>query len=451
MNYHAHIRMRPHMPLLIISHIVLLTLPAAATYWPIPPINQVHPLGNNWGNYQNYGSSPYFHPGIDIITTDTSGVEVRAVAHGWVKAWGTIQAELHYRLAVCDSPLTYSGRAEGWLYAHIDPNRWHKNLGDEVQEGEVIGYLVAWPIDASFDHLHFARISDTGATWQRFPQPTWWFIQNPLTIIQPNTDLEPPVFENARTNALFAFCRNNTSTYLNPNNLTGDVDIIAKIYDRTGFSTGNSTWDKLAPFLIEYSIKSVGGSIVVPWTIGVIFSGRLEDALVSVVYKNDNTCRSQGDYENRSYYYIVTNTDGDSIIESTDIQGKWATAEVGDGDYWVLIRASDVVGNTTVDSMLVHTANGVALAEQNSTFLTAPLRATPANGNWQIDFGISRAAPVRLTVFDPTGRQVTILAEQQLAPGNHRVSFRPSASGVYFVNMTVGFNQTYQTKLTVIK
>ncbi|MEO0053389.1 MAG: M23 family metallopeptidase, partial [candidate division WOR-3 bacterium] len=142
------------------THLFLLII---TVFWPVPPENQVHPLGNNWGEFQDYGGGAYFHNGIDILTPDTSGVEVRAVAPGWVKAWGTIQAELHYRIAVCDSPLTFTGRAEGWLYAHIDPNRYHKNLGDPVAAGDIIGYLVAWPVDSSFDHIHFARIPDTGA------------------------------------------------------------------------------------------------------------------------------------------------------------------------------------------------------------------------------------------------------------------------------------------------
>ncbi len=429
---------------------IALALPVFATFWPIPPVNQPHPLGNNWGNYQDYGSGPYFHNGIDVITPDTSGVEVRAVAHGWVKAWGTIQAELHYRIAVCDSPLTYTARAEGWLYAHIDPNRYHKNLGDEVQEGEVIGYLVAWPIDATFDHLHFARISDTGATWQRFPSPTWWFVQNPLTIIQPSTDLLPPVFQDARTGQRFAFCRNNTSTYLNPGSLNGDVDIIARIYDKTGFSTGNDTWDKLAPYLIEYSIKSAGGTVVVPWTISVIFYGRLDAQNVNVVYKNDNTCRSRGDYERREYYYIVTNTDGDSVIESTDAAGKWATAAVGDGDYWVYVRASDVAGNTTVDSMLVTTSNGVPLAEGKNTLLTAPLTVRTANGSAQVNFALSRSTNGSVKVVDPAGRVIELLTAGALPAGPQSYTFRLPGGGVYFARLE--FNNNIATvKFSAVK
>jgi hypothetical protein len=212
---------------------LLATSSALAEPWPLVPLDSVHPLGNNWGNYQDYGGTPYFHNGIDVITPDVQGRRVHAVRHGWVKGWGTIQAELHYRLAICDTSSDFTGRAEGWLYAHIDSARWHRSLGDEVQEGDSIGYLVAWPMKATFDHCHFARVSDTGAAWQRFPNPTWWFIQNPLTIIRPNTDLVAPVIENARTSQRFAFCRNNRNNrYLNYDSLVGEVDIITKVYDR---------------------------------------------------------------------------------------------------------------------------------------------------------------------------------------------------------------------------
>ena len=75
----------------------LVPSPARATYWPLAPLDSVHPLGNNWGNYQDYGGGPYFHNGIDVITPDVQGRRAHAVRHGWVKGWGTISAELHYR------------------------------------------------------------------------------------------------------------------------------------------------------------------------------------------------------------------------------------------------------------------------------------------------------------------------------------------------------------------
>jgi hypothetical protein len=427
--------------------------PALAENWPLVPLDSVHPLGNNWGNYQNYGGGPYFHNGIDVITPDIQGRRVHAVRHGWVKGWGTISAELHYRLAICDTNSDFTDRAEGWLYAHIDSARWHRALGDEVQEGDSIGYLVTWPIAATFDHCHFARISDTGATWMRFPDATWWFVQNPLTIIRPNTDLLAPVIENARTNQKFAFCRDNTNnSYLSYDSLVGDVDIIAKVYDKTGYTTGQDTWDKLAPYEIDYSIKRHDGLVVVPWTIAVQFSNTLDGSLVNVVYKADNTCRSRGDYSRREYFYIVTNTDGDSVIESTDVNGEWNTGLVGDTTYWVYIRASDVYGNTTLDSMQVRTRNGVAVQQPPYAVLSRPLRAVhTARGNGLISFGTAGSGSVRLLVFDRAGRVVANLAEGRLGAGEHRFSFAPPATGVYVVKLTLDGKDPYSAKLVVLR
>ena len=430
---------------------VLIAGVALAVNWPIPPVTVSHPLGNNWGNYQNYGGSGYFHNGIDVITPDTSGAEVRAVRHGWVKGWGTIQAELHYRVAVCDTNSSFTGRAEGWLYAHVDATRPHKNVGDEVQEGELIGYLVAWPLDATFDHCHFARISDTGATWMRFPNVTWWFTQNPLTIIRPNDDLLVPVFEDARTGARFAFTNNNSSTYQQPTGLVGDVDIIARIHDKTGYTTGNAIWDKLAPYQIDYCIKSQGGTIVVPWTVSLQFSNILDATNTGVVYKTDNTCRSRGDYDRREYFFIVTNTDGDSIIESTDNQGKWATATVGDGNYWVMVRAADVFGNTTVDSMLVTTANGTSVAEQPVAMLTRPLVATPnpARGPVTVRFALGKEARGRARIIDQAGRIVATLADGILPAGEQAYRLGRLAAGIYTVELTIDGADRYSRQLVV--
>ncbi len=411
-------------------------------------------MGNNWGNYQDYGDGPYFHNGIDIITPGAQGRKVVAVAHGWVKAWGTISpgSSIYHRFAICDTNSAFTGRAEGWLYAHIDSTRWHRNLGDEVQAGDSIGYLVPWPVDG-FNHCHFARISDTGATWQRFPYPTWWFVQNPLTIIRPNTDAVAPVIENARTNRRFAFCRDNrNNSYLNGDSLVGKVDIITKVYDKTGATTGDSTWDKLAPYEVDYSIRRADGLVVVPWTIGVQFSNTLDGSLVNVVYKADNTCESWGNYDYRDYYFIVTNSDGDSIIEASDTAGNWDTGMVGDTTYWVCVRASDVYGNTTLDSMQVRTRNGLAVEAPPYAVLSRPLRTsqTVSRGGL-ISFSLAGTGTARLRVYDPAGRTVAILEDGRLGPGEHRFSFSPRSTGIYLAKLTLNGSNTYSTKLVILK
>lgn len=430
---------------------------AGAAPWPIAPFDSMHVLGNNWGEYQDYGGGPYYHNGIDIITVGVQGAEVHAVRHGYVKAWGTIQAELHYRLAICDTSPDVTGRQSGWLYAHIDADRFHKVVGDEVEVGDLIGYLVPWPV-TGFDHCHFARISDTGATWNRFPGPTWWFIANPLLEMTANTDLVPPVFRNARTSQRFAFCRNNTSTYQQPTNLTGDLDIIAKVYDKTGYTTTDTIWDKLVPYQVDYMIRSAGGTVVVPWTMSFQFSnllaGTSDTASARVLFKNDATCRSYGDYDAREYYFNITNTDGDSLIELTDVAGAWASASTADGDYWVIARALDVSNNTTYDSMLVTTNNGVtAVAERIQPVLSQPLSVAPGvtRGPYSVSFGLGQPASVSLRVFDAAGRVTATHISGQLAAGAHTASGTISGSGVYLVELALGNGDSYTRKLVVLK
>ena len=437
--------------------ILALFASAGAVPWPIAPFDSMHTLGNNWGEYQEYGTGPYYHNGIDIITVGQQGADVHAVRHGWVKAWGTIQYEYHYRLAICDTSSDVTGRQTGWLYAHIDSDRTHKAVGDEVQVGDLIGYLVPWPVPG-FDHCHFARISDTGATWNRFPEPTWWFIENPLLELTPNADLVPPVFENARTSQRFAFCRNDSSTYQQPTNLSGDLDIIARVYDKTGYTTTAPTWDKLVPYQMDYMIRSAGGTVVVPWTMSFQFSNVLaptNDSLSArLLYKRDNTCYTLGDYDAREYYFIITNTDGDSIIELSDAAGAWASESTADGDYWVIARALDVSSNTTYDSMLVTTNNGVtAVAEQVRPVLSQPLSVTPGvtRGPYRIDFGLGQATDVRLRVCDAAGRVVATHASRRLESGAHTATGTISGSGVYVVQLTLGNGDTYTRKLVVIK
>ncbi len=331
--------------------------------WPLSPQNQTHPLGNNWGEFQDYGGSPYMHPGIDVMGI-TVGRPVYAVQRGIVKAWLTTQAQYHWRLAIADTNIS-TDSVEAWLYAHIDPNQYHKNVGDIVNAGDLIGYLVQWPV-TGFDHCHFARIKDIGAVWNT---ADWAFVQNPLVLITPYNDTVKPVFENAYGSYKFAICQNNTSTYLNPpTTITGNVDIIAKIYDKTGYPIStNPVWEKMIPLRIGYEIH---GPQNVPYRLSFVFKGYLDYTHnLNVVYKDDATCNSRGDYDYRDFCFIVTNTDGDSIIESSDANYSWNTNGFPPGNYWIVVTASDAAGNTTKDSMMV-TIPGQVVVETNTYIIS---------------------------------------------------------------------------------
>jgi hypothetical protein len=364
-----------------------------ATGWPLAPMDTLHALGNNWGEYQEYGY-PYLHPGIDVMGI-TVGKPVYAVDSGFVKAWLTTAGEWHWRLAIADYETTDS--VEAWLYAHIDADLYHKNVGDTVAEGDLIGYLVEWPV-TGFDHLHFARIKDAGAVWQF---GDWAFIENPLNIITPYDDTTKPVFENAYGGNKFAFCQNNTSVYLSPNNLNGSVDIIAKIYDDVGLPLYIPVWERLIPYKIEYEIH---GQQNFPTTLSFVFAGVLHwTDNVDVIYKDDATCNSDGDYEYRNYYFIITNTDGDSIVEASDAAYAWVTTDFPDGNYWVVVTAYDAANNATRDSMFV-TVNNMGIAEEKPSAQSPAfsIQPNPHNGTFVID------SDDDVKILDITGRLVAV-------------------------------------------
>jgi len=88
---------------------------------------------------------------------------------------------------------------------------------------------------------------------------------------------------------------------------------------------------------------------------------------VDAVFKQDATCPTQGDYDFREYYYIVTNTDGDTVLEAADTSGCWNTLGFPNGQYWVVVYAWDQSGNTAADSQLVTVNNPAGIGSEAPT------------------------------------------------------------------------------------
>jgi hypothetical protein len=339
-------RLLPFRLLLLMVSLGVFAATLTAIPWPVLAGDTHHAIGNSYAEYQNYGGSPYFHPGIDIMAP--AGTPVYAVKSGYVKAVLTTAAELHWRVAIGDS----AGAAEcdGWLYAHLDPNTIAVNEGDWVEQGQFLGELVYWPT-SGFHHLHFAKIHRSGVVWSS----DWTFIGNPLDELEGIADPDAPVFEPARTSRPFAFCRNQTADYFPEDApVSGDVDIIGRVYD----VINNPIW-KVTPYLVEYRLE---GDSSLPWTTSFCFDGFLDwENNVSVVFQRDTVCKSYGDYDRRVYYLNLTNTDGDSTIEAGDAERCWNTGDFHNGAYTIYARATDRAGNATVSSMTVEVANYFAL------------------------------------------------------------------------------------------
>jgi hypothetical protein len=328
-------------------------LPAAALVragsidWPLSPRTSPHALGNSYGEYQYYGGAPYYHPGIDIL--GAPGDSVFAVKAGYVKAVLTTAAELHWRVAVGDSAGT--APCDAYLYAHLDLPTIQVAPGDTVAEGEFLGQIVTWPV-AQFHHVHFVKIRNSGFPWS----DDWQFIGDPLHEIQSAEDLTAPEFVPLVNGSYFAFYPNNGTTYLAPGSvLSGPVDFLVSVRDKIN----HPTW-WVAPYEVHYRFRSDSLSY------GPVLSVRFRDTLwwdqnVSVIYRDDATYDSKGDYSDREYYIICTNTDNDPYIEASDADSAWFTGDYPNGTYWLTVEALDRWGNRAAESTQVVLGNIFAL------------------------------------------------------------------------------------------
>lgn len=424
--------------------------------WPLMPDAQ-HSLGNTWGEYQNYGGSPYCHPGIDVFGTPGQGVY--AVHSGIVKAVLSTGGDLYWRVAISDS--VTSGTSRGYLYAHLIQSSIAVSVGDMVTVGQFLGNIVTWPI-YNFHHCHFARIEDSGTTWG---DGQWLAVENPQLRIIHQNEAVAPVFEPARGTDLLAFCTNETSTYQSPTGLHGQVDVICHVGD-----TIASSWVCTVQ-QIRYTIYPLGmpdrpvvndkESIYFNFASDEYQGGANDIFLCGLIWKDDATCNTRGDYDYREYYHIITNSNGDRNYTQSDKQECWDTSALPDRQYVVKVTAVDVVGNATTDSMIVRTLNGNpsdVLPGGGIPALTLERsRPNPFSGGTAISFHLpSGAERVVLTVLDPAGRLVRTLRDGAALAGEHVEHWDgldmhgvDAPAGMYFYKLTTPWGTKTERVLLV--
>jgi flagellar hook assembly protein FlgD len=143
----------------------------------------------------------------------------------------------------------------------------------------------------------------------------------------------------------------------------------------------------------------------------------------------------------------VTNTDGDSILEVRDTSGTWHTHNYPNGQYWVVVYASDQYGNTTPDSQLV-TVTGSGVEEKGSegggafAFQAGP---NPFRGELDVRYALPQPEHVTLLVYNVMGQVVRVLAEGEEHGGLHRVRWdrrtvegEEAGAGIYFLRLQAG-------------
>ncbi len=306
--------------------------PAAAERWPLGPGNVPQRLGNNCYEFQNYGGSSYYHDGDDVL--GAGGDPCYSVANGYLMLKS--QSEPLYSGIVINYT---NAQDKGWLYWHLTYSTIPYVVGDYIPEGARVGNIATWPV-ASFHHVHFTR--------SYYPGVLGWYdaVDNPIEFMVPPTDTQAPVFDEAETGQMFSFCENNADTRVDPANVYGNVDIIARISDRIV----DTNW-RLVPYEIDWWVNGAGGNI--PETDFLTFTKACPPAstVETVVYKRSGQWFTQGDYNGREFYFIVTNTDGDAVVEDGDDAYALDSTKLPNGTYTLYVRAKDWAGNVVTQNM----------------------------------------------------------------------------------------------------
>lgn len=412
-------------------------LSAGAEPWPYMPFDQPHGLGNHYGEFQDYGGGGYYHDGIDLVTPggpeETYSVSAGTLTHL------TYNDPLYSGLMIGE-PVA---NGEGWLYWHISSTTMQFDVGDRVEINDYIGTTASWPV-SSFHHVHFNQVEGTGG----YPWGWYLSIGNPLEFMEPHPDDDPPVFELAYASRPFGFAAQSNGAVLNADALSGSVDIIAKVGDIVGLSQ----W-RLNPWKIEYWIDGATQSIAP--TNSVTFTGTIPNAgTESVIYRTLTPMKTRANYDYRDFYFIVTNTDGDGFVESTDAAAYWNTAAFGPGDYWVYVRAHDLGGNAVTDSMRATVAGTVSpdvfLPETSHDFGFVP---PGGSQDWEMAVRNLGTDPLSVrTVAISSARFTADRSHFFVLPGEEeivRVTFSPLQTQAYTATLEMTTNDPDEPFLQV--
>ncbi|NIT36254.1 MAG: T9SS type A sorting domain-containing protein [candidate division Zixibacteria bacterium] len=321
------------------STIIILSLGALACFgtasaerWPLGPGDVPQRCGNNCYEFQNYGGGSYYHDGLDVL--GEAADPCYSVDDGYVSLI-RVQEPLYTGIIV-----NYTkGQDKGWLYWHLTYSTIPFVEGDPVKESDRLGNLANWPV-ADFHHVHFTR--------GYYPGIKKWYdaIDNPIEFVKPSTDEQPPVFEEAEPGQWFSFCENNGDVRVDPGKVKGQVDVIAHVSDKIV----DTHWE-LVPYEIEWCVIGEGGTI--PPKKFVVFTGEVPPpaTVTTVVYKRSGQWMTQGDYNSREFYFIITNTDGDGIVEEGDEAYSLDSEKLPNGPYTLYVWAKDFGGNNVLKSM----------------------------------------------------------------------------------------------------
>ncbi len=418
------------------------------TPWPFKPFDEPNKAWNSYlllsASSNGNNSGAYLHQGLDMDVP--SYAETHATQEGWVKAVLTTGGNLYWRSAIADE--NTSSTMQGWLHAHLVESSIAVDVGDHLQQGDFIGTIIPWS-GLPGGHIHFSRVESSGNTWG-----SWRNYSNPMFYLRPHGDETAPEIINLSNDSKFRFESNSSAQSLDADDLSGEIDILVKVRD----VCGESPWTQAAT-TIWYWVKDLHyDKICYPRTLSFWrgrdmpdYSGNLYYSLPTVIWRVNSQFPVKGWFtKERLYVHIITNTNGDSIVETSDKALGFDTGEYGDGDYRIFVEVADAAGNTTIDSQDVVFNNGVTktldLNEQPVTdFLFNGIYSDKVDGSYKINFQIPKPSSISLSILDAQGNTLRTIDAGTVQYGKHCIIWNglndagvKINSGIYFAALKAG-------------
>jgi hypothetical protein len=323
--------------------------------WPVEPTGSDHPMGNSFGEFQNFGGV-YQHTGIDILetpqlnsdgTTNAAAPWVVATVSGTIDSYGNTAGTM-YNGATIDGT-----DGSTYRYWHLQFNSYdatfvvNESNGTAVAANDRIAKIVRWSCE--FHHLHYDLFDTTN-------------FLSPLADVTPNADTVAPTIDaiyvavdNSNPWTEFASTAAGGCVVVN-----GSADVIVKARDRDDAGStlnGAATlWVRNARWRAcpdsspdcawidthDYSAMPLGNSAG-----GNAFS--------SAAFSTTNPWVSDSNYCAATWLYgVLTNF----VAGAGNTAGNWNTNAIANGAYTVSAQLTDFAGNVTVDNIRACVQNG---------------------------------------------------------------------------------------------
>ena len=135
----------------------------------------------------------------------------------------------------------------------------------------------------------------------------------------------------------------------------------------------------------------------------------------------------------------VTPSD-ETRVATLDAVTTWTDAGVGPGVWFYVVTARDASGNEGAPSTEASTATTSGEDGPPTAFALSPVAPNPASGAVTVRFALPTASPVRVVVYDATGREVARPVDGERAAGWHTASLDAHrlAAGAYVIRMEAG-------------